>query len=60
GCVECKKILAKNLNNFLAPIREKRKDIDKDMVKNILEEGNKKANHIAKSNMDSINDILGL
>ncbi|MFP3253789.1 MAG: tryptophan--tRNA ligase [Hydrogenobaculum sp.] len=60
GCVECKKILAKNLNNFLAPIREKRKDIDKDMVKNILEEGNKKANYIAKSNMDSINDILGL
>jgi len=60
GCVECKRILFENIDKFLSPIREKRKDIDKDMVKNILEEGNKKANHIAKSNMDTINDILGL
>ncbi len=60
GCVECKKILSKNLNIFLAPIREKRKHIDKNMVKDILEDGNKKANDIAKSNMDIINDILGL
>ncbi len=60
GCVECKKMLAKNLNAFLSPIREKRKEIKKDMVRDILEDGNKRANEIAKQNMDAVNEILGL
>ncbi len=60
GCVECKKILTKNLNAFLAPIREKRLTIDKSFAKDVLNEGTLKANDIAKKNMDSVNEILGL
>lgn len=60
GCVECKKILAKNLNTFLVPIRERRNTINQNTVKDVLEEGTKKANAIAKENMDAINSILGL
>lgn len=60
GCVECKKMLSKNLNIFLAPIREKRIYIKEDLVKDILEQGSKKANEIAKHNMETINSILGL
>jgi len=60
GCVECKKILAKNLNTFLVPIRERRSTINQNTVKDVLEEGTKKANAVAKENMDAINSILGL
>ncbi len=60
GCVECKKILAKNLNMFLAPMREKRLSISKELIENLLQEGDRKANEIASENMKQINEILGL
>ena len=45
GCVACKKELAKNINEYLKPIREKRKYYEEnpELVQKILEEGTKKA-----------------
>lgn len=53
GCVDCKKILLKNLLEFLEPIHEKRKIIDKDkeLVENILDKGNKLARESAENTM---------
>jgi tryptophanyl-tRNA synthetase len=45
GCVDCKKMLAENINDFLKPIREKRSYYEKHPaeVKKIVNQGNKKA-----------------
>ena len=45
GCVACKKELAKNINEYLKPIREKRKYYEErpELVQKILEEGTEKA-----------------
>ncbi|WP_456324093.1 tryptophan--tRNA ligase [Desulfonauticus submarinus] len=53
GCVDCKKILLTNLEKFLIPIHEKRKQIDKDksLVEEILNKGNKKAQAEAEKTM---------
>jgi tryptophanyl-tRNA synthetase len=44
GCVECKKQLAGNINAFLAPIREKRQELEKhlDYVRDVLNAGFKR------------------
>jgi len=50
GDVEVKKFLTVVLNNFLSPIRERRKDFEKreDYIDEILEKGTQKAREIAK------------
>lgn len=62
GCVECKKILAKNLNENLAPFREKRAELAKrpDDIKDILEDGAKRARNIAESTMQEVRKAIGL
>ncbi|RMA97130.1 tryptophan--tRNA ligase [Hydrogenothermus marinus] len=62
GCVECKKILAKNLNNFLNPIREKRKEIEKDIKKyeKIFIDGSLKCRQIAENTMEEVKDAMNL
>ncbi len=62
GCVDCKKILAKNLNRFLEPIREKRKEIEKDLDKyyQIFIEGTKKAHLEASQNMKKVRKAMNL
>ena len=62
GCVDCKKILADNLNRFLDPIREKRKEIEKDLHKyeNIFQEGTEKAKSIASQTMKEVRKAMKL
>jgi len=62
GCVECKKLLAKNLNAYFAPFRKKREEIakDPDAVFDILREGGKRARKIAKKTMEDVRDAVGL
>jgi len=62
GCVDCKKIFAKNLNENLAPLRARRAEISKDTdkVMDILVEGGKRAHEIAKVTMDEVRDAVGL
>ncbi len=60
GCVECKKILSKNLNDALEPIRQKRQELinKKDDIRDILSEGSKKASKYAKNTLEEVRDAI--
>ena len=62
GCVDCKKIFAKNLNDYFEPFREKRAQFGKDpnKVLDILNEGGKRAKKIAEKTMREVRDAVGL
>jgi tryptophanyl-tRNA synthetase len=62
GCVDCKKILAKNLNTHLIPFREKRADFEKhtDDVVDMLIDGAKRATVIADKTMQEVRSAIGL
>lgn len=54
GCVECKKRLASALLQILSPIVAKRKELTRDYLESVLEEGNKRAQQEARSTMEEI------
>lgn len=60
GSVECKKILAESLLKKLAPIQEKRKVLAKDpnRIHDILEDGRKKAQAIARQTIEEVKNII--
>jgi tryptophanyl-tRNA synthetase len=60
GCVQCKKDLAKLLNEFLQPIRDKRKEFEKkpDLIKEILEQGRIKTQKRAKETLDLVKEAM--
>lgn len=60
GCVDCKMKLSRNLNEKLAPIREKRKDlVDKtDFVWDVLTDGANKARSRAQSVMENVRKAM--
>ncbi len=62
GCVACKKQLAKNINEYLKPIREKRKYYEEnpELVDKILKEGTAKARETAKETMKKVKKAMKL
>lgn len=62
GCVACKKQLAYNINEFLNPIREKRKYYEErpELVENILKEGTEKTRKTAKETMKKVKKAMKL
>jgi tryptophanyl-tRNA synthetase len=56
GCVECKKIMAKNLSKALEPIREKREyyEARPQMVDDIIADGIKRAGKVAAKTMEEV------
>jgi tryptophanyl-tRNA synthetase len=58
GCVECKKICAKNIDNFLSPIRDKKKSLTDKYILEILEESKQKTSKIAKQKMSQIEKLI--
>ena len=60
GCVQCKKELIEKMNEFLEPIREKRKYYDEhpEEVDKILEEGTSKAREKAKDTMKNVKKAM--
>ncbi|NPV75050.1 MAG: tryptophan--tRNA ligase [Anaerolineae bacterium] len=62
GCVDCKKLLAKNLNAHLAPFRARRAELDQkpDDVWNVLEDGARRAREIAEQTMREVRAAVGL
>ena len=60
GCVQCKKELITAMNNFLTPIREKRKYYEEhpEEVKKILDEGTKKAKQTAEEQMNKVRKAM--
>ncbi len=62
GCVACKKQLAQNVNNFLDPIRQKRKYYEEhpELVEKILKEGTLKTRQTAKETMQKVKKAMKL
>lgn len=62
GCVDCKKIMAKNLIEALQPIHEKRNELDMNpgLVKDIIDKGNKRAKSIAAKTMEEVKKVIGI
>lgn len=62
GCVACKKQLAQNVNQFLDPIREKRKYYEEhpELVEKILIEGIEKTRQTAKETMRKVKEAMKL
>ena len=60
GCVQCKKELIEKMNEFLKPIQEKRKMYEEnpELVKEILENGTKKAQEKAKETMSKVRQAM--
>ncbi len=62
GCVACKKMMAENLISSLEPVRAKRAELDNhpDMVREIMESGNKRARSIASDTMAEVKAVIGI
>lgn len=56
GCVECKKMMAHHLNEYLAPIQERRKIYERDPQKvwDVLAAGTEKARPVAQETMGEV------
>jgi tryptophanyl-tRNA synthetase len=62
GCVDCKKLLAKNMNESLAGLREKREKLaaKPDYIQEVLADGAKRARVIALETMKEVRQKIGL
>ena len=60
GCVECKKMLAKALNDFLEPIRQRRKRYERNsqLVDEILIQGTEKARQEARKTIERVREAM--
>lgn len=61
GCVDCKRLLAKNLNSHLEPFRARRAEFDSNptAVWDILHDGAKRASAIAEATMEEVREAIG-
>ncbi len=62
GCVECKKNCINKMVSFLAPFREKKKGLKKNIKRiiEIIEVGNKKAQEVAKNTLEDVREKMKL
>ncbi|HTV55807.1 MAG TPA: tryptophan--tRNA ligase [Terriglobia bacterium] len=62
GCVECKKLMAGYLNQFLSPIRQRRMELEQcpGQVWDVLEIGTQKAREVAQTTMTEVRSAMNL
>ncbi len=62
GCADCKRMLAKIINNKFSPIRERRFELSKrpEYIKEILKAGKEKARPVAQEVLERVNNIVGI
>lgn len=62
GCVDCKKLLAKNINSNLEPFRAKRDELAQDPqhIWDILHDGASRARGLAAETIAEVKDAIGL
>ncbi|AKV55782.1 TrpS Tryptophanyl-tRNA synthetase [Bifidobacterium actinocoloniiforme DSM 22766] len=62
GAGALKAYVTKSVNDFLAPHRERRAELARDMdsVRDVLAEGNKRANAIAEETLDQVRSAMGM
>ncbi len=62
GCIDCKKILIKNVFNILEPIWKRRNELlnNPDILYGIVDKGTKKARKVAEETMQLVREAIGL
>ena len=62
GCVDCKKMLAKEINCLLDPMRERREkyNANPQLIMDILQEGTLRARKTAQVTMEEVRDAMGV
>ena len=62
GCIDCKRILLKNLFNVLEPLWQKRRELSEhpDRLKEIIEHGIDKARKVAQETMQMVRDVMSI
>jgi tryptophanyl-tRNA synthetase len=62
GCVDCKRLLAKNMNANLEPFRACRAELDRNpgQIWDVLHDGARRARQIAEETMVEVRDAIGL
>lgn len=62
GCVDCKQVLVKRINDELKPIRDAAKEYEDDpaLVKSIVAEGSEAAREEARSTLEDVRQAMGL
>ena len=60
GCVDDKKLLAEIINAFLEPMRQRRRELDRDTVYDILLDGSRRARESAGETMQRGRDAMGM
>ena len=62
GSGALKKFVTESVNDYLAPIRERRRALegDLDYVKDVLHEGNKRANLIAEATLNEVREAMNM
>ena len=62
GAGALKKYVTESVNTFLAPHRERRRELEHDLdyIKDVLHEGNKRANEIANATLDEVCEAMGM
>ncbi len=58
GCIDCKKILIKNMNQFLDPVRQRRAQYEKIDTVELLENGNHVARKKAQETVAGVRELL--
>ncbi len=62
GAGALKRFVTEAVNDYLAPIRERRHAFEQDLdyVKDVLHEGNRRANEIAEKTLDEVREAMGM
>lgn len=60
GCLDCKKILIRNINTFLDPFRQRRSRYEKMAVADILEPGNRRASERARRTIAQVRGLMNV
>ena len=62
GSGQLKKYVTQAVNDYFAPIRERRHQYEEDLdyVKDVLHEGNRKANEIAQKTLQEVREAMGM
>ena len=62
GCVDCKKLLAKNMNDHLTPFRARRVELNErpEEIWDILHDGARRARVLAGQTMEEVREAIGL
>lgn len=60
GCVDCKKILARNMARVLEPIRQRYHELDQAQVLDVLAQGATRAQKVAEETMAAVHSLTGL